>query len=208
MIEVIDLINSAEKLYSLYGYPLSFLASFIEISPAGFLIPGGLILAIGGFFSYSTDLSLLGVLILSWLGSWSTFLLAYYLGSTTGYYLVSLFKQEKNLERAKMLFKKRGGAILTTSLIANLTRFWVAYVAGVQKYNFPRFLFYSALASLTWSSIMTVLGYIAGSERANLESTLAKLGLLGWLLVIIATFVIYRTNKIVVEEIRKDEEGT
>jgi len=180
--DLLQLIKTVEGVYVLYGYTIAFLASLVEISPVGWTIPGGALLALGGFYSFSGKLSLFGILLFSWLGSWSTFILAYLLGNSTGYFFVRKLRQEKNAEKAKSLLEKHGAVILTTSMMANLTRFWVAYIAGTEGYSFLKFFFYSSAASLTWSSLMVVIGYLAGSEREQLESVLAKLGIASWLL--------------------------
>lgn len=193
--EISELIIQIEALYLVYGYLLVFLSSFIEISPLGFTIPGGLILALGGFYSFDGPLYLLPVILFAWFGGWLTFVLAYYLGRQTGFWLVKSLKQEKNAARAKLLLNKHGGVILTTSLMANLTRFWVAYIAGVEKYSFSKFFFYSGAASLTWSSLWVVVGFLTGSERARLENAIVRLGLLAWGFVIVAMVTIYLKNK-------------
>ena len=189
--DILVLMKKLEIFYMLYGYTIVFLSSFIEISPAGWTIPGGVLLALGGFYAYSGKLSLFGILLFSWLGAWSTFILAYLLGNSTGYFFVKKLRQEKNAEKAKILLEKHGGTILTTSMMANLTRFWVAYIAGVEGYNFLKFFFYSAAASLTWSSLMVVVGYLAGSERVRLEEALAKLGILSWLFFFVVVVFLY-----------------
>jgi membrane protein DedA with SNARE-associated domain len=193
---VVEIISSLEALYISYGYSIVFLSSLIEITPMGWTIPGGVLLAAGGFFAYSGRLSLLGVLIFSWLGAWATFILAYLLGNKIGYRVVKRLKQEKNAEKAKALLLSHGGVILTTSMMANLTRFWVAFVAGAEDYNPFKFLFYSAAASLTWSSLMVVVGYLAGSERVQLESALTKLGIVAWVLFLgVAVFIFLKARK-------------
>jgi membrane protein DedA with SNARE-associated domain len=80
-------------------------------------------------------------------------------------------------------------------MMANLLRFWTAFVAGVENYNFFKFLFYSGAASLTWSSLMVVVGYLAGSERVQLESALAKLGIGAWILFLLVGVLIYLRAK-------------
>jgi len=202
--DVLALINTLEVVYVFYGYTIVFLASLIEISPLGWTIPGGILLALGGFYSFSGQLSLLGILLFSWLGSWSTFILAYLLGNSTGYALVKKLKQEKNAAKAKVLLEKHGATILTTSMMANLTRFWVAYIAGAEGYSFLRFFFYSAIASLTWSSLMVVIGYLAGSERGKLEAGIAALGVLSWLIVIASMGIIFFLAKKEFNKIRQE----
>lgn len=198
-----EIIKSLENLYLSYGYPVVFLSALIEISPMGWTIPGGLILAGGGFYSYGGNISLLTILVAGWLGSWFTFFLAYLIGNKTGMWLVKRLKQEKNAERAKILLKRHGGAILITSMMANLTRFWVAYVAGSQNYSLFKFTFYSGAASLTWSSLMVIIGYLAGSEREKLETGVARLGIIGWLFLLIALAVIYWKTKKEYEEFKE-----
>lgn len=194
--EITSLIKQLEVFYIYYGYTIVFLASLIEISPAGWTIPGGILLALGGYFAYSGELSLLGILLFAWFGAWSTFILAYLLGYSTGYRLVAKLKQEKNAQRAKNLLERHGATILTTSMMANFTRFWVAYIAGAEGYNFIRFFFYSAAASLTWGSLMVVVGYLAGSERVHLESALSRLGFLSWFLFLaVVVFIFFKARQ-------------
>jgi membrane protein DedA with SNARE-associated domain len=191
----VQLIIEFEKFYLNYGYPVIFLSSLIEISPLGWTIPGGLILAGGGFYAFGGRISLLGVFISGWLGGWFSFVTAYLLGNKTGLLLVRKLKQEKNARRAKLILKRHGASILTTSMMANLTRFWIAYIAGLQKYSFLKFMFYSGVASLTWSSLMIVVGYLAGSKRQGLEAGLASIGILAWILVFLALGIIYWKTK-------------
>lgn len=203
--QIAEIINQVEALYLVFGYQIVFLSSIIEISPLGFTIPGGLFLALGGYFSYGGPLYLLLVVLLAWFGGWLTFVLAYYIGRQTGYWLVKTLRQEKNADRAKQLLEKHGGVILTTSLMANMTRFWVAYVAGTQKYNFLKFLFYSGSASLAWSSLWVVVGFLTGSERVHLEKAIVRLGLLGWVFLGIAAITIYLKNKQEYKELKEEK---
>ncbi|MCL4382834.1 DedA family protein [Patescibacteria group bacterium] len=192
---LISLIGTLEKLFSSYGYPLVFVSSFIEISPLGWTIPGGSILAIAGFFAYGGKISLLGIILAGWLGAWLTFMVAYFLGFKSGYKLVRVLRIEKTSQKAKTLLKNHGGVILTTSMLANLTRFAVAYVAGAQKYPFWKFIFYSGAASLTWTSLMVTVGFLAGSERQNLERGIIQIGIAGWIFLLIALGIMYWVNK-------------
>ncbi|KKQ37188.1 MAG: hypothetical protein US53_C0025G0004 [Candidatus Woesebacteria bacterium GW2011_GWA1_37_7] len=187
----LELILQLEHIYNSWGYVLVFFASLVETSPIGFAIPGGLIVALGGFFAYNNTLSLSGIIIAGSSGMLITFILAYLLGKKTGLILAKKLKQEFFAEQAKILLKNHGAVILTTSLLATLTRFWVSYVAGVEKYNLIKFIFYAALAALTWNSLLVTIGYLAGSERTNLETWLSRFGILSWGLVGLAISIIY-----------------
>ena len=204
--EISQLINTLESYFRTYGYLTVFLGSFIEITPLGWLVPGGVILAIAGFFANTPDgLSLISIIIFGTMGAWATFLSSYFLGRKTGMWLVKKLRQERNATLAKHLLKKYGGVILTTSMMANLTRFWVAYVAGVDRYHFGKFLLYSVTASLGWVSIMTFLGFFAGYERGNIENIAGATGIIGWLFLAIAGFVIYKSISHEYKHFKEDE---
>jgi len=193
--DTLAIITKIETLFDQFGYLIVFFSSLIEITPFGWTIPGGLILAVGGFFAYNKTGALVAVLISGWLGAWFSLIGAYILGKRTGMWLVKKLKQEKNAQRAKRMLDKNGPVILTSSMLANLTRFWSAYVAGVEKYPLFRFLVYSGTASLTWVSLMVFIGFLGGSERGKLENLLSKAGVLSWLFLGIATIVIFLSIK-------------
>ena len=203
--EIIDILEKLEEIFISWGYLIVFLSSFIEISPLGWILPGGLFLAMAGFFAYGNESQLFLILIFSWFGAWMSFLLAYYLGMKYGFSVAKSLKQEHNAKKAKSLLNNHGPVILTTSMMASLTRFWIAFVAGAQKYKFFKFLFYSGAASLTWSSLMVIVGYLAGAERTHLERSLTRLGILSWVLILIAIATIYWSTRKEFKKMKKGE---
>ncbi len=184
--ETLELIEKVGLFYETWGLPLIFLSSFIEITPFGFAIPGGLMLAVGGFFAYDNRVLLLGITVSGLLGTLTTFLCAYLLGLKSGGFLIKKLHQDKNASKAKHLLNNHGGVILTTSLLSSYTRFWIAYIAGVQKYNFFRFIFYAFCAAITWVGMNITIGFLAGTERENLEKGIAISGILGYFLVLLS----------------------
>ena|SRR3990172_44616 len=201
--ETLDLINNIEKIYLNWGNIIIFISSLVETSPIGFTIPGGFVVALGGFFSYGNKLNLAGVILSGTLGMLTTFLAAYFLGRKTGFQLAKKFHQQKYFELAKRLLENHGPTILTTSLLASLTRFWIAYVAGSQSYNIFKFIFYASVSSLTWNSLLVTVGYLAGSEREELESGVAKLGILSWGILLLTLGIIYIKTRKEFLEIKK-----
>ncbi|OGM20301.1 hypothetical protein A2955_03775 [Candidatus Woesebacteria bacterium RIFCSPLOWO2_01_FULL_37_19] len=200
--DIVYVVNEVEIIYRSWGYLLIYLSSFVEISPFGFLIPGGLLVALGGFFAYGSKTTFLGVIFFGWFGMMTTFYLGYFLGKKTGYSIAKRLHQEKFAGRAKILIEKHGAIILITSLMANLTRFWIAYVAGAQNYSLPKFTLYAAIASFFWNFLLVTVGYLAGSERQELETGLARLGILAWGLLILAIWIIYSKSKKEFSEIK------
>lgn len=182
-----------------------FISSFLEMSPIGWLVPGGAALAIGGFFANGKDPSALMFLIF-WgtMGSWLAFLLSYFLGKKSGMWLVKKLNQKKNAAFAKNLLENHGATILTTSMMANLTRFWISYIAGVESYKLTKFLTYSFVASFGWTLILVISGYVAGYERGNLEAAIGSIGIIGWIILALALFILQRSIRHEYKHFSKD----
>ncbi len=199
-------IDEIQWFFEQYGYLTIFIGSLVEISPLGWAVPGGAILAIAGFFA-NTDkqLNLITIILSGTLGGWLTLLAAYYIGKKNQTWLIIKLHQEKNAAFARTLFQKHGGVILTTSMMANLTRFWVAYVAGIDNYSFWKFLGYSFLASFGWTSLMTFIGYFAGYGRGNIENLVRNLGIAAWLLLIAAIYILIKSIRHEHKHFKEDE---
>src|SRR3990167_11270708 len=171
------ILDTISILFEKFGYPIIFLGSLIEITPFGWAVPGGVILVIAGYLANgSATLNLIPIILAGTFGAWLAFILAYLLGSKTGMWLVKKLHQEKNAAFAKRILKNNGAAILTTSMLANLTRFWISYIAGVEKYKLLKFNIYAFVASLSWVSLMVLLGYFAGFEKENLRKIASSIG--------------------------------
>ncbi len=193
LIQILDILGT---LFEKFGYPIIFLGSLIEITPLGWAVPGGAILLIAGYLSNgNSNMPLTPIIIWGTLGTWIAFLLAYLLGNKTGMWLVNKLHQQKNARFAKQVLKNNGAAILTTSMMANLTRFWISYIAGVERYNLIRFNLYAFVASLSWVLLMVLLGYFAGFEKESLRNIMSSIGILAWVFLIVAGIVIYRSIK-------------
>lgn len=204
--DLLTILDEVALLFEQWGYPIIFLGSLIEITPLGWAVPGGAILLVAGYLSNgNSNMPLIPIIIWGTLGTWFAFVSAYLLGSKTGMWLVNKLHQQKNAAFAKRVLKNNGPAILTTSMMANLTRFWVSYIAGVEKYNFLKFNVYAFFASLSWVAMIVLLGYFAGFEKENLRNLTKSVGIVAWILLIIAAIVLYRAIKHEYKHFKEDE---
>lgn len=204
--EGLEALAITESIFERGGYLLIFLTSFVESSPFGWLTPGGLVLAIGGFFSGGGHLRLFYVILYGFLGTWLTQLLGYKLGQRYGMRIAKALNQEKNAERANRILQKQGAIVMTTTLTSNITRFWVSYVAGTKRYDQLKFIQYSGIASISWVLVWAVAGFLAGGERGNLEKLLPRLGMFSWILLLLTIVGIIWASKKEYEEFEKGEE--
>lgn len=207
--ELLTLLDKFALLFEKWGYPIIFVSSLIETTPLGWAVPGGVILILAGYLSNGNiQFPLIPIIIFGTLGTWTAFLLAYILGSKTGMWLVKKLEQERNAQIAKNMLANNGGVILTTSMLANLTRFWISYIAGVEKYNLFKFNLYAFFASLSWVSMLVFLGYFVGYEKENLRKLTSSIGIIAWVLLAIALFVIYKSIKKEYKKFKEDEPTT
>lgn len=189
LVKILDILTLQ---FEHWGYLIIFFGSLIEISPFGWVVPGSAILIVAGYLSNGNqNIPLVSIIIWGTLGAWFALLLAFLLGKKTGLWLVKKLHQERNADFAKKMLKNNGAVILTTSMMANLTRFWISYIAGVEKYNIIKFSIYSFFASLSWVSVMVLLGYFAGFEKENLNKIIGSAGVLSWIFLLIAAIVIF-----------------
>ncbi|WKZ25339.1 MAG: VTT domain-containing protein [bacterium] len=204
--DLLNLLDQIALLFEQWGYPIIFFGSLIEITPLGWAVPGGAILLVAGYLSNGNpNIPLIPIIVWGTLGTWVAFILAYILGSKTGMWLVNKLHQQKNASFAKRILKNNGPAILTTSMMANLTRFWISYIAGVEKYNLLKFNLYAFFASLSWVSMLVFLGYFAGYEKENLRKITSSIGVLAWIFLAIAIFVIFKSIKKEYKNFKEDE---
>ncbi|MFZ3301456.1 MAG: VTT domain-containing protein [Microgenomates group bacterium] len=207
--DLLQALDTLALLFEQWGYPIIFLGSLIEITPLGWAVPGGAILLVAGYLSNgNSNLPLIPIIIWGTFGTWVAFILAYILGSKTGMWLVNKLHQQNNAALAKRVLKNNGPAILTTSMMANLTRFWISYIAGVEKYNLIKFNLYAFFASLSWVSMIVLLGYFAGYEKENLRKITSSIGVVAWVLLAVAVFVIFKSIKKEYKKFKEDEPTT
>lgn len=193
--DTVVLIQNLELIYKDFGYPITFIGSFLEATPIAWALPGGVFVAAGGFYAYDKTVSLVGIIIAGFLGEWISLMVGYAMGEKK-VILKKRLGQEGVAKHADSLWHKQGPVILTTSMLSGLTRFWVAYFAGFHKYSKRKFLLYSAFASFTWTAVTVVIGYLAGSERLNIEKGLQTIGIVGWVIpIIVISTLIYKIRK-------------
>lgn len=204
--DINNLVDTLRYFFEEFGYLTIFIGSLIEMTPLGWMVPGGIILAVAGFFANGdSNINLITSIIIGTAGAWFAFAISYWLGKQTGMWLVVKLNQKKNAAFAQKLLENHGALILTTSMMANMTRFWVAYIAGVEKYSFRKFSLYSLVASFSWATLMVLCGYIAGYERQNVERLIGSTGLIGWVILGVVAYVLQRSIRHEYKHFKEDK---
>ena len=150
------------------GYAALFAVVFAESGMLlGFFLPGDSLLFTVGIVSGAGKLpigAMIGMLAFaSILGDGIGFLL----GSTLGY---SLFKNERSrifrreyLDRTHAFYERHGGKTIIYAKFVPIIRTFAAFIAGVGKMRYSRFLAFNVVGAIGWVTSMITLGYLLGN---------------------------------------------
>ena len=150
------------------GYAVLFLIVFAESGLlVGFFLPGDSLLFTVGVVAGAGKLPIAGMIALlaaaSILGDGSGF----FLGNTLGY---SLFKNGKSrifrqeyLDRTHEFYERHGGQTIIYAKFVPIIRTFAAFIAGVGKMDYMRFLTFNVVGAIGWVTSMIFLGYWLGS---------------------------------------------
>ena len=160
------------------GYFVLFLIVFSESGLLiGFFLPGDSLLFTVGVVAGAGKLNVAGVIVLlasaSILGDGSGFLI----GNKIGYRLFEnskLFRKEY-LERTHAFYEKHGGKTIIYAKFVPIIRTFAAFVAGVGRMHYVRFLIFNVCGAIGWVTLMILMGYFLGAipiVRHNFEKVI------------------------------------
>lgn len=149
------------------GYLVLFAVVFAESGLlVGFFLPGDSLLFTVGVVSGAGKLpigTMIGMLAFaSILGDGIGFLL----GSTLGYSLFQrrksrIFRQEY-LDRTHAFYERHGGKTIIYAKFVPIIRTFAAFIAGVGKMRYGRFLTFNVVGAIGWVTTMITAGYLLG----------------------------------------------
>lgn len=153
------------------GYAFLFLVVFAESGMlVGFFLPGDSLLFTVGVVAGAGKLPIAGMILMlaaaSILGDGTGF----FLGSTLGY---SLFKKPNSrifrreyVDRTHAFYERHGGKTIVYAKFVPIIRTFAAFVAGVGKMRYRRFLAFNVCGAIGWVTAMILSGYLLGNIPA------------------------------------------
>lgn len=186
-----------------YGYiGILFLITVENIFPP---IPSEVILTLGGFMTSKdgVTMSLFGVIMYSTFGSMLGAIILYYVGfifnkdrllkivrSKVGRVLCL---KESDIIKSDSNFNNNGDLTVLYSRFVPILRSLISIPAGVNRMKFSIFLIYTFIGSLIWNTVLVSLGKLVGENYMVVAGIFSKYSKVVFVLLIL--FIIYKIYK-------------
>lgn len=159
------------------GYAVLFTVVFAESGLlVGFFLPGDSLLFTVGVVAGAGKLGIGTMIAMLAFASILGDGIGFFLGSTLGYGLFSkahsrIFRREY-LDRTHAFYERHGGKTIIYAKFVPIIRTFAAFIAGVGKMRYTRFLTFNLIGAVGWVASMITLGYLLGGVpviRQNFE---------------------------------------
>ena len=186
-----------------YGYiGILFLITLENIFPP---IPSEVILTLGGFMTSKdgVTMSLFGVIMYSTFGSMLGAIILYYVGfifnkdrllkivrSKVGRVLCL---KESDIIKSDNSFNNNGDLTVLYSRFVPILRSLISIPAGVNRMKFSIFLIYTFIGSLIWNTVLVSLGKLVGENYMVVAGIFSKFSKV--VIVLLILFIIYKISK-------------
>jgi membrane-associated protein len=201
-----DLVKWVGPTFAAAGYPIVGVAVFLERSVfIGLIVPGDVILALGGIYAARGDLGLPWVIVLGILAAVAGESTGFWLGRRYGRGLVRriplIRRLEGRLDAAEDYFRRNGGRTVALGRYATAAGAFVPFVAGLSRMRYRRFLAFDVPAIVVWAVAIVLLGYYLEGELDLVDRILSRFG---WIMLGLLVGVV--GGRIVFNRLRKRKE--
>ena len=195
--------NFVINIMNKYGYlGILFLITIENIFPP---IPSEVILTLGGFMTSKdgVNMSLFGVIIYSTFGSMLGAIILYYVGyifnkdrllkivrSRVGRILCL---KESDIVKSDNSFNKNGDLTVLYCRFIPIVRSLISIPAGVNKMKFSIFLLYTFIGSLIWNTVLVSLGKLVGENYMVVAGVFSKYSKV--ILILLICLIVYKVIK-------------
>ncbi|HEX9096398.1 MAG TPA: DedA family protein [Candidatus Dormibacteraeota bacterium] len=191
--------SNLDSLLATYGYLAVFV--FVGVESLGVPVPGETMLVTAAIYAGTTGrLSIFWVIVASSAGAIVGDNIGYVIGRTGGYRLLKRYGRyirldENRLRLGQYLFDKHGSKVVFFGRFVSVLRIFAAFLAGVNRMHWRRFLIFNAAGGIAWSTIYGIAAFLLGKQLLQLSGRVdLVLAILG-VAVIIAVIVFLRRNE-------------
>ena len=190
--------------FTSHGLPL--LAVVVMIESFGIPLPGETALIAFGVLASQGKYPIEAVIAAAAAGA--------IVGDNLGYWLIGrvggreLFRRwgwlngyaDRVLPRAEATMTRYGGRAVFFGRFVSVLRYTVAWVAGLSRMSWWRFLFWNAAGGIVWATAVGLVAYFLGSAVAKAIETYGLYAAIGIIVVAVAGWLVLRRYRRRVEE--------
>jgi membrane-associated protein len=157
----------------------------------GLIVPGDLILALGGVYASEQKMNLVAVIVIGILAAISGESIGFWFGRRYGIRLIRRIplvrRLSTQLEMSQDYFRKHGGKTVAIGRYATAAGAFIPFTAGAAKMPYRRFLLFDVPAIIVWATAISIFGYAFGQNLGFVDKVLSRFGY-GVLLLFILIF--------------------
>jgi membrane protein DedA with SNARE-associated domain len=179
-----------------HGLPLLFLVVMLE--SFGLPVPGETALILFGVLAAKGDYDIAAVIAIA--------AAAAIVGDNLGYWVIgrwggrALFRKNRHLERwsdkvigrSERVMQRHGGKTVFFGRFVAILRFTAAWVAGLGRMPWWRFLFWNAAGGIAWAIAVGLVAYWGGKKLADAIAHYGLLGALAAAVLVVVGWVVMR----------------
>jgi len=166
--------QTLDDLIATYGYAAVFF--IVGAESIGIPLPGETTLILAALYAGATHrLDIVGVILAATLGAIIGDNIGYVLGRVGGYRLLRRYGHyvridDHRVKIGRYLFDRHGGKVVFFGRFVTILRAFAAFLAGVMKMGWRRFLLFNAAGGLAWALLYGLGFYYFGSLLAALRT--------------------------------------
>jgi membrane-associated protein len=190
------IVSEIEPFFLAAGYFIIAAGVLMERSIfVGLIIPGDLILALGGVYASQQKMSLVGVIAVGCVAAICGESIGFWLGRRFGVRLVRRLPfvgrwLAEKLEASEEYFRRHGGKTVAIGRYATVAGAFIPFSAGAGRMRYLRFLAFDIPAIIVWAIGITIFGYIFGRNLSFVDKAISRFGYI--VLGLIAVFFLTR----------------
>lgn len=175
------IVDWVEPVFVSAGYLIIAGAVLMERSIfVGLIVPGDLILALGGVYASKGKLNLAAVICIGIVAAIIGESIGYALGRRYGIRLIKRIplvgRLATQLEMSQDYFKRHGGKTVAIGRYATAAGAFIPFTAGVAKMPYRRFLLFDVPAIVVWAVGISIFGYAFGQNLGFVDKVLSSFG--------------------------------
>lgn len=189
-----------QPLVAQHGYWVVFLIVMLE--SAGVPLPGETVLILASAYAGATgELNLSLVIACAAAGAIIGDNIGFWVGRTYGAKFLLRYGKfvhlsESRLRLGQYLFEKHGAKIVFFGRFVAFLRVFAALLAGVNKYEWPQFLFFNAAGGIVWALVFGIGAFLFGDSIHHVSGPLGALALGGVAVgVMVFMYIVRREEK-------------